>query len=132
MKRLILLLFLLFTVTHSFGQLYFDLVARYMIDTAFLFQEVRNGVANNKKLCQYSDCFIYPIYRFRDVTPHSKEDYLSGVFLNTLTTLHWTPNEARLKNSRKGFGWVTSCDKILLVSSDGTYIGQADPFFLFQ
>ena len=129
MKRLSLLLLLLFSTGHSFGQFYFDLVARYMIDTAFLFQEVRNGVANNKKLCHYSDCLIYPIYRFRDVSPHTKEDYLSGVFLNTLTTLHRMPNENRMKKSRKRFGWETSCDKILLVTTDGTYIGKVDPIF---
>lgn len=132
MKKSSLLLLMLFSAAHSFGQFYYDLVTRYMIDTAFLFQEVRNGVANNKKLCQFSDCLIYPIYMFRDITPHTKEDYLSGVFLNSLTTLHWMPSEYQLKNSRKGFGWVTTCDKILLVSTDGTYIGKADPDFYFS
>lgn len=122
---------MLLSVNHSFGQIHFDLITRYMFDTAFLFQVVRDGIAKNDKLNQRSDCVIYPIYRFEDATPHTKEDFLSGAFLNTFTPLHHMPSEYWLSISQKRSGWLSICDRIIILSADGDYLGEADPYFFY-
>ncbi|MBR3710770.1 MAG: hypothetical protein IKM99_07405 [Bacteroidales bacterium] len=123
MKKLILFTLLLFAVSQSFGQMYFDMITRYMIDTSYLYQKVREGIANNEQFCRQKDYLIYPIYQFNDTKPHTKEDYLNHSFLNTLTPLH------RMSNSIiTGSGWLTKCDRILIVDTQGEYMGHADTY----
>ncbi len=123
MKKLLLLIILFLSFCQVQGQIYFDLITRYMIDTSFLYQKVRKGIANNTQFCQQKDYLIYPIYQFDDTKPHIKEDYLNYSFLNTLTPLHRMPN-----NNITGSGWLTKCDRILIVDAQGVYMGQADTY----
>lgn len=123
MKKILIFTFLLFTITQSHGQMFFDMITRYMIDTSSLYQKVREGIANNEQFCQQKNYMIYPIYQFVDTKPHTKEDYLNYSFLNTLTPLHRMPT-----NNMKGSGWLTKCDRILIVDSLGEYMGQADTY----
>lgn len=123
MKKLTLFTVLLFAISQSFGQMYFDMITRYMIDTSSLYQKVREGIANNEQFCQQKKYMIYPIYQFVDTKPHTKEDYLNYSFLNTLIPLHRMSN-----NNLTGSGWLTKCDRILIVDTQGIYMGQADTY----
>lgn len=123
MKKLLLLIILFLSFCQVQGQIYFDLITRYMIDTSFLYQKVRKGIENNEQFIQRNNCMIYPIFQFIDTKPHSKEDYLNYSFLNTLTPLHRITND-----NLNGYGWVTKCDRILITNSKGDYLGKSDTY----
>ena len=129
MRRAFIILLLLVSVIPSFGQMYFDLVTRYMIDTSNLFQKVRIGITNNNEFNQESNYLIYPIYRFKDTRPHSKDDYINGVFLNSLITVNKTDNFSRKNAGPEESRCLPICERILIASHDGEFMGHADTYF---
>ena len=131
MKKLLFFLMLASLVYHANGQSKYDVVLNYFIDTAALYDEVREAVQKCENLNNCSGIKIFPIYVFDDFSPHSQQDYLDGTFLGDLRPRYYRKRELFQKfgidngfcgsNSR-----LVAVDEFLLVDNLGRFVAKVE------
>ncbi len=124
-------------VCHANGQPKYDVVLNYFIDTAALYEEVREAVQKSENLNSCSGIKIFPIYVFDDFSAHSQQDYLDGTFLRDLSPRYYRKSELlqklEMKENGKGHGFcdtnsrlLVAVDEFLLTDNHGDFVAKVE------
>lgn len=136
MKKMLFLLIISFIISHVLGQSKYDIVSNYFIDTTVLFSEVEDAIHRCESLNGYPYLKIIPIYLFDDFFIHTKQEYIDGTFLCSLSPRYYQKSELyqRLgikviinnKNSCRSNPWLIAVDEFLLVDQHGEFVGKVE------
>ena len=141
MKKCLLLMLCLLSVVQLIGQSIYAFDSRFLINSRELLQEVVKSCQECKDLNGRDDFIVFPIYYFDDFMTHSRQDYIDGSFLSSLTPNYYTMeidgscqkrieeknNDCRQSTKSTKTIIVAEMENFLVVDSCGNYLAQVDP-----